>query len=844
MAVDKIILELQADVKGFKAELGNVRKELDSTQKKVSDTGKNATQSFNQVGNSVRELGTAIGVAFGVQQLIQFGKASVGAYVEAERNAKLLLFALNGNVEAQQRLIEQSSRIQKTTIYSDDQIHQAQTFLANQGMTEQQITKTIDAAIQLATVTGGDLQTTTEQLSATYEGSIGRLGKLDSGFKTLTKEQLANGAAVDLVINKYQGLAEAAGQTTAGQLAIFQNQIGDLQEEIGQALLPTISKLVESFSNFIEGIDSEDVENFVDVIGDLTKIFLSYKAATIAADLASGGFLKTLNATKAAMATNPFGLFVAAITTLATLLPTVNDMLQEQSGDISELDGNITKLRETEEEEIITAKRLFDRLKDTNAGSKERSELISEINGKYGTTLKNISDEAKFVSQVNDAYNDVVNSIKAKIALQINEEKYTDLIKRQQQAQMLLNIAQKEYDDLIAQGGEGGLYAQQLDLAKQKIDGTKQSVEDLRLEEEKLDASTKNLAASTGGTGGGGGEKSAATAFELLNKQLETAKKLLLDNITTGKDYYAQERKIYELTQQLEKIQAEYNATISSGIKIQNEQLVPLETTITFLETKGVKAWEKYGDAIQKSLKKQQLPDPGKDPVVKRLEDAEKLASGIGQVAGSIGDLFSAIDAVAAASGKRTAEFQKALTLFTINLKLAESIANVIANITKESATPFTIAANIISGVAAVTTAIAQSIAVVNQSQVPEYAQGTAFVGLNGNPKGIDTIPAYLNEGEAVIPTEMNKKYPGLASSWIKGNLDEYIMSNWIAPAIEQQRNKDLANNIAEALKINGMFDDYRLYRSLEKNSSINQSGFHSLAKAINKNHKKRGGYA
>lgn len=177
-------------------------------------------------------------------------------------------------------------------------------------------------------------------------------------------------------------------------------------------------------------------------------------------------------------------------------------------------------------------------------------------------------------------------------------------------------------------------------------------------------------------------------------------------------------------------------------------------------------------------------------------------------------------------------------------MKLAESIANVIANITANSKDPLTLATNIISGVAAITTAISQTTAIINRAEVPQYAEGTAFVGLNGNPKGIDTIPAYLNEGEAVIPTEMNKKYPGLASSWIKGNLDEYIMSNWVAPAVEQQRNKDLANNIAEALKINGMFDDYRLYRSLEKNSSINQSGFHSLAKAINKNNKKRGGYA
>ncbi len=745
MAVDKIILELQADVKGFKAELGNVRKELDSTQKKVADTGKNATQSFNQVGTSLKGLAATIGVAFGVQQIVQFGKASVNAYVEAEKNAKLLLFALNNNVAAQERLIEQSSRIQKTTIYSDDQIQQAQTFLANQGMTEQQIMKTIDAAIQLATVTGGDLQTTTEQLSATYEGSIGRLGKLDAGFKTLTKEQLANGAAVDLVINKYQGLAEAAGLTTAGQLAIFQNQLGDIQEQIGQALIPSIGDLVNTLSELAAET------NFNEVMAELGEIF-------------SAIF-------------QPFGDILSAFNRLFEALTGTTSAGDKLVGTLDVLGGvikfimsNITLLSDV----IVT-------IVDLITGAINGFKKLREEGGLLGTVLDKLAIPFEWLAEKISSLGDGQKKVETEI------KKTTKAVTEQTTA------VQKD---------------------------TKETETNTKTKEKQL------------------------TAFELLNKQLDTAKKLLLDNITTGKDYYAQERKIYELTQQLEKIQAEYNATISSGIKIQKEQLVPLESTITFLETKGVKAWEKYGDAIQASLKKQTLGDPGQDPVKKRVEDAEKLASGIGEVAGSISDLFGAIDAVAAASGKKNAEFQKALTLFTINLKLAESIANVIANITKESATPFTIAANIISGVAAVTTAIAQSIAVVNQSQVPEYAQGTAFVGLNGNPKGIDTIPAYLNEGEAVIPTDMNKKYPGLASSWIKGNLDEYIMSNWVAPAIEQQRNKDLANNIAEALKINGMFDDYRLYRSLEKNSSINQSGFHSLAKAINKNHKKRGGYA
>jgi hypothetical protein len=744
MAVDKIILELQADVKGFKTDLANVRKDLDTTQKKTSETGKAATESFNQVSNSLKGVGAAIGVAFGVQQVIQFGKASVNAYLEAEKNAKLLLFALNGNAEVQQRLIEQSARIQKTTIYSDDQIQQAQTFLANQGMTEEQIMKTIDASIQLATVTGGDLQTVTEQLSATYEGSVGRLGKLDAGFGKLTKEQLANGAAVDLVISKYNGLAEAAGETTEGQLIRFQNQLGDIQEEIGAAFIPVISNLIDSLSEFAAETD------FNAVMAELGEIF-----STIF---------------------QPINQVFSALNNLFEAVTGTTSAGDKLVGTLDILGGVL---------DILTSP----------------LRLVADI---LSTLINLIADGIKWFRQIREE-GGLLGEVFDKLAIPFEF------------------IAEQ-----IAKLGDG-----QEKVAKKITQTTTAVKEQTTAVKTDTEETKKNTEA----------KKQQLGAFDLLNKQLNDAKKLLADNVTLGKDYYEQERKIAELTERLEKIQLEYNAALDSTVKLQGVIKEPTKELIDLLPQQE-QAWNKNTDAIKNYVRANQQLAEAEDPTIKRINNIIKTSEGVAQVAGSISELFTAIGDAAAASGQKNAEFQKALALFAIQLKLAESIANIIANITKESATPFAIAANIISGVAAVTTAIGQSIAIVNQSQVPAYAEGTAFVGLNGNPRGVDTIPAWLNEGEAVIPTDKNNKYPGLASAWIKGNLDDYIMSNWVAPAVEQARNKDLAQNIAEALKVNSIFDDYRLYRSLEKNSNINQSGFHTLSKAMSRNNKKRGGYA
>jgi len=63
------------------------------------------------------------------------------------------------------------------------------------------------------------------------------------------------------------------------------------------------------------------------------------------------------------------------------------------------------------------------KLKATNAGSKERSKIISEINDKYGVTLRNLKDEAKFQQMINDEVLKFIDYKKAQFKLQQYDEK-------------------------------------------------------------------------------------------------------------------------------------------------------------------------------------------------------------------------------------------------------------------------------------------------------------------------------------------------------------------------------------------------------------------------------------
>lgn len=78
----------------------------------------------------------------------------------------------------------------------------------------------------------------------------------------------------------------------------------------------------------------------------------------------------------------------------------------------------------------------------------------------------------------------------------------------------------------------------------------------------------------------------------------------------------------------------------------------------------------------------------------------------------------------------------------------------------------------------------------IAQKQQIENAQafhkGTKFVQLNGNPMGRDTVPAYLDYGEAVIPTKQNAIYRDAVGSIIDGNFEKFIQKKYVIPALQK----------------------------------------------------------
>ncbi len=230
-----------ADIKRYNAEI----KKTEAEMRKLNDTSDKGGRIFG-------ELKGMIAGAFAVGAIVNFAKQSVDAFLEAEKAARKLNFAMNGNAKAIAALNDQAEKYKQTGLFDDEEITNAQAFLAQQGRTEEQIRKTIDAATKLSVVTGDDLQTSIEKLDMTYEGSIGRLGKLDARFKDLTEEELKNGAAIDILNEKYKGTIEEMANSTEARLGQTKNLWGDFKEVVGQTLINGIVPMSVSMDDLTQ----------------------------------------------------------------------------------------------------------------------------------------------------------------------------------------------------------------------------------------------------------------------------------------------------------------------------------------------------------------------------------------------------------------------------------------------------------------------------------------------------------------------------------------------------------------------------------------------------------------
>ena len=214
---------------------------------------KAATKSVKALSGGLKTLTKVgmVGAAGGAVALGAAMKKATDAAREQERVEAKLFGAIGNSAKA---LIEQAGALQQNSKYGDEAIISQQAYLASIGMTENQITKTIAASVDLAAATGMSLESAVKNASKTLSGMTGELGESVPQLRELTAEELKAGKGIEVMAKLFDGAAKNEINTFDGALTQAQNSIGDAAEEMGKILLPMVTEGAKKMKGFAESV--------------------------------------------------------------------------------------------------------------------------------------------------------------------------------------------------------------------------------------------------------------------------------------------------------------------------------------------------------------------------------------------------------------------------------------------------------------------------------------------------------------------------------------------------------------------------------------------------------------
>lgn len=213
---------------------------IEETGRRLDNTA-GKMDKFRDRAKTVFAVTTAAAVAF--------GKSSVDAAVEAEQAQTRLSDAFarfpklaDVNIEA---LRELNAELMKKTKFDDDALASGQAVLAQFDLTGKQVLEMTPLLADYASKTGQEVPDAAEKLGKAFMGNTKALKELGINYKSTGDRAKDVANITGLLREKVGGFAEKEGKTAAGQAAILKNQFGELQEAIGQKLIPILIRLAE-----------------------------------------------------------------------------------------------------------------------------------------------------------------------------------------------------------------------------------------------------------------------------------------------------------------------------------------------------------------------------------------------------------------------------------------------------------------------------------------------------------------------------------------------------------------------------------------------------------------------
>jgi hypothetical protein len=277
-----------------------------------------------------RKFGGLLAGAFSIGAIRSF----VASSNEAEMATARLTAALkNQGINSRAAVAEMenfSSEMEATTVYADEVITNVQAMLVSMtGLTGDAVKPLTKATADLAAGMNLDIEAAAKLIAKTVEGSnaLKKQG-IDIGNTTTKAERIA--AVVEGVTEKFGGMAEAIGKTSAGQMKQMANQLDNLQERFGDLIKSAIAPLIPALRSFVELLAAAPpyVQAMVLALGALT-------AAAYALNIPLGGLPILI------------GLVTVAAVGLVAAANSGSDALSASASSAEEYNGQLENIART-----------------------------------------------------------------------------------------------------------------------------------------------------------------------------------------------------------------------------------------------------------------------------------------------------------------------------------------------------------------------------------------------------------------------------------------------------------------------------------------------------------------
>lgn len=240
---------------------------------KTAKASKSASQRVAGVAKSWLKNAAAMGAAYlSARAVIGTFKTMVTAAAKQQESVTKLNAALAAtgqySAETSAMLQDQASALQQITTVGDEVTLANMALATSMGVPAEKLGD-LSEAIANTTAAGLPAETMLRGLAASLSGNAGAMSRYTPEVRQLTEEQLKQGAAIDLVMDRFGGLAEAQRQTFTGATQAARNAWGDYMEAQGGVITQSesVRAAILTISDVLVGM-ADNTKTAADAAGD------------------------------------------------------------------------------------------------------------------------------------------------------------------------------------------------------------------------------------------------------------------------------------------------------------------------------------------------------------------------------------------------------------------------------------------------------------------------------------------------------------------------------------------------------------------------------------------------